>query len=161
MSKTSAQEVIVRGILLRDGRVLANKSRGGKTGMPYAALPGGHLDPGESCRQAVAREFEEELGASIEVGSLCFVSESVYPGRTASDKSRHELVLYFHVTLRGDLAERDGRIVSPEASKNFAWIPLDQLDEANLLPLAIRGYLRGEHEDSLRDLYSFDDSTQR
>ena len=160
MKKGGAQEIIIRGIATREGCVLANKSRGGKTGVPYAALPGGHLDPGESCRAAVAREFEEELGVTIDVGELCFVSESIYPGRTPLDSPRHELVLYFRVTLRDELNEDQGRIASPEASKNFAWIPLEQMDEVNLLPVSIRAFLWGTDPFEQDELYSFDDSTQ-
>src|SRR5687768_4114980 len=115
----SGRELIARAIVIQNDAVLVNRSRNKKTGLEYSALPGGHVDPGESCVAAVQREFEEELEAQIEVGDLEFVAESIYAGRGRHDSRRHELVMYFAATLQTTLRESDGRIHSPEAKKNF------------------------------------------
>ncbi len=43
--------------VLRDGRLLMVR----KTGTEYWAIPGGHVEGGESVRQALERELQEEL----------------------------------------------------------------------------------------------------
>ncbi len=57
--------VSVKGVLLRDGRVvLVGNSRG------EWELPGGKLEPGETPQQCVAREIAEELDVRVDVGPL-------------------------------------------------------------------------------------------
>lgn len=157
----AARELIARGVIVRDGAVLVNRSRNAKTGEEYCALPGGHVDPGESCPQALRRELWEELGCDATVGDLRFVSENIYAGRRADESRRHELVLYFEAELSGELRERDGEILSPEASKNFAWLRHEDICAANLLPRAIRDFLTtaaiAERKDA--PLYAFRDDT--
>ena len=58
--------VVVAGALLRDGRVLlAHRSPGRRWYPDVWALPGGHVEPGETERQALVRELGEELGVDV------------------------------------------------------------------------------------------------
>lgn len=132
----------MRAIIVENEKLLVNSTENKATGVAYCALPGGHVHIYESCPAALEREFREELATDIKVHELKFVSESIYEGRRADDVARHELVLYFHSELLSPLGQEDGRIMSPEFDKNFIWLPLDQLTEANLLPLPIREYLQ-------------------
>jgi ADP-ribose pyrophosphatase YjhB (NUDIX family) len=161
MKHDSGREIIARGIIIHEGAVLVNFSRNKKTGERYCALPGGHVDPGESCAEALRRELQEELDCAAQVGELCFVAESIYSGRKASDKTRHELVLYFATTLRQLPPTEGDRILSPEPDKNFRWLRLSDLETANLLPPNARQSLLEliEHG-SVTEHYSFSDSTQ-
>ena len=65
------------GVLFRDrsGRVLLVKPR-------YKAgwdLPGGYVEPGESPKQAAAREVVEELGITPQIGPLLVVDWAPHP----------------------------------------------------------------------------------
>src|SRR5690348_15525755 len=95
----SQREVIARAIVVEDGAFVVNKSRNAKTGEEYVALPGGHVDPGESCVAAIERKWQEELGGKLQVLDLCSVAETVYSDRQKEDSTRHELVLFFHANL--------------------------------------------------------------
>ena len=54
------------GLLVRDGLVLLVHRSSAKTSNPNVwDLPGGHLEPGETSRQALVRELQEELNVSI------------------------------------------------------------------------------------------------
>ena len=171
-------ELIARGVIIENGAVLVNRNTNAKTGESYCALPGGHVDEAESCPQAIVRELQEELSATVEVGDLCFVAESVYAGRHDWDNRRQEVVLYFWASLKSELQQENGRIQSPEDDKNFAWLPLSQLGETNLLPLSFKNWLiqteeagdlrleAGRNGSNLRPpasslpLYDFHDSTR-
>lgn len=150
------RELIARVVILQNDCILVNQGRNKKTGEDYFALPGGHVDPGESCVQAAARELEEELEAQIKVGDLLFAGEQVYAGRSENDGKRHELMLLFEATLTKAPREENGKILSPEPSKNFQWLPLSQLPDANLLPQSAKHFLL--KQSSAR--YDFHDDTQ-
>jgi ADP-ribose pyrophosphatase YjhB (NUDIX family) len=156
MKHDCGRELIARAIIIRNDAILVNQNTNKKTGTKYFALPGGHVDPGESCPAAVQREFREELKAGVKIGELKFVSESIYPGRKKAEKPRHELVLYYEGELQGDLPEKDGRIISPEPQKNFRWLPLSELPESNLVPSSFKQFLMQQSS----ALYAFDDSTR-
>lgn len=135
------RDLIARAILIKNDALLVNRNRNSKTGENYVALPGGHVDPGENCEGALKREIEEELAARCEVGDLVFVCENVYAGRRKSESHRHELTLFFEAKIEGEQLRADGTIQSPETDKNFVWLPLCELENANLLPADAKAFL--------------------
>ncbi|HEX8550479.1 MAG TPA: NUDIX domain-containing protein [Abditibacteriaceae bacterium] len=154
MKHEQTHELIARGVFIENGAILVNHGRNAKTGERYFALPGGHIDAGEDSRTAVVRECQEELQVDVSCGDLVFVSESVYPGRHDNDARRHEIVLYFEAQLQSALHETDGQISSPESDKEFRWLPLAELPDANLKPQAFKEFLLGA-----KARYGFRDDT--
>ncbi|MFG2282307.1 NUDIX domain-containing protein [Streptomyces asoensis] len=59
----------VAWILVRDDRLLVTRSHG----RDRFYLPGGHREPGESDRETLVREIDEELRATIDPGSMVHV----------------------------------------------------------------------------------------
>ena len=53
-------ETIARGVCVVDGRLLLCKAKGGRT----TYLPGGHIEFGETGREALVREMREETGVA-------------------------------------------------------------------------------------------------
>jgi 8-oxo-dGTP diphosphatase len=62
---------LVRGIFIKDHKVLLSKARGYNN----TFLPGGHIEFGESAKEALVREVEEELGISCSVGRFLGIVE--------------------------------------------------------------------------------------
>ena len=56
----------------------------------YWLLPGGGVDYGESLKEALCREFEEELNVQVEVDELALVADSIDPSG-----SRHVVNICF------------------------------------------------------------------
>lgn len=140
------RDLIARAVIWKDGALLVNGNTNKKTGQKYVALPGGHVDPGEHCLEALKREIEEELAASCEIGEMLFVTENIYPGREKDEKQRHELTLFFEATISGEQTNPDGTIASPEKWKNFHWLSAEKLPEANLLPSDAKSWLLKQSE---------------
>lgn len=153
-------ELIARGVTIENGAILVNRNSNAKTGESYCALPGGHVDEGESCVEALRREVEEEMGATVSVGDLCFVAESVYAGRHDWDGKRQEVTLFFHAKLISELQVENGKILSPESDKNFVWLPLGEIEATNVLPLSFKTWLLASLNSAPTSFYDFHDSTR-
>lgn len=98
----------VGGILIDRGRVLVEKRRKDDDADPgLVLLPGGHIESGESFRNALARELKEELG--IHATNMIPVGVRYH---VASDGERQR-VHYFRVV------KWSGRIKSLEAEEVY------------------------------------------
>ncbi len=107
MDRTERIELTVGALVRRDGEVLLqNRVKGDWTGY---ALPGGHVEPGESIVEAAIREIREETGLTMLEPRLCGVKQ--FPC-----KGGRYLVFLF-------LADRfEGELCSSEEGK-MEWIP--------------------------------------
>lgn len=70
------RRVNVRGIIYREGKILAvrHRKRDGSSA-PYYAIPGGGIDPTESLVDAMRRELMEETAVQAQVGRLLFMQQ--------------------------------------------------------------------------------------
>ena len=106
----------------------------------YAYLPGGHIEFGETGREALVREMKEETGLDATAGELLGVVESQF----VQKGERHceiNLIYKMEVALP---AAADGSRQPPTASLEdwicFDWVECDRIDSVNLLPPAMREY---------------------
>lgn len=90
------------------------------------ALPGGRLEEGEFAREALEREFREELGIHIEAGDLAFVGEA-----KASQIVRQTLHMVFHARITYGTPTLNPMETSAKA---IEWLPLPSLEGHHLYP---------------------------
>jgi ADP-ribose pyrophosphatase YjhB (NUDIX family) len=64
--------ITVRGLIVDRGELLMVQ-HGAE--LDYYALPGGHLEPGERLKDAMARELLEETGVTARVGNAIIVND--------------------------------------------------------------------------------------
>ena len=121
-------EILSRGACVKAGKVLVCRNR--KHGNVY--LPGGHVDWGEDSQQALAREWQEELGVSCRVGRFLGVVEQMYPARSGRTC---EISLVFEVVCPELRVQADPP--SAEDHLEFEWVPLKALRQSGLLPAAM------------------------
>lgn len=103
-----------------DGQVLLAQRPPGKAFAGYWEFPGGKLEPGETARQALARELAEELGIRVRRAAPWLVQRFVYP-------HAHVELHFFRVY------EWDGEPVGHDGQA-FAWQEPGAFDVAPLLP---------------------------
>ena len=121
-------ELIVRGVLKHNERILLVRQKGGT----YTFLPGGHIEFGEPARVALAREIKEELGFAVEVNKLLGVVENRWG---AGDDLNQELNLVFTMDCGECISEHTPK--SKETHLEFMWHQLDDLESANLKPQSL------------------------
>ena len=99
------------------------------------------MEYGESAVVALGREMREELGEMVEIGRLVVVADNLFE----LDGYRfQEVGLYFLVELApgSGIPKREGVFEGAEPGTSFQWIPLDELERANLLPALLRERVR-------------------
>ena len=92
----------VRGILLREGRLLLVNAYAGRDDLWCA--PGGGVDRHASLPANLVREFHEETGLDIAVEEPCLVNEFHDP-----EGDFHQVDIYFRVRLLSGDPDRDWR----------------------------------------------------
>jgi 8-oxo-dGTP pyrophosphatase MutT (NUDIX family) len=120
-------ETIARGVAVRDGKILLCKAKGGSS----TYLPGGHIELGETGREALVREIKEETGLDSTTGRFLGVVENSF---VQKGKKHSEINLVYELNVDSP----DGSVSAAEDWIEFEWRELGDLDTANLLPEAFR-----------------------
>ena len=102
-------------ILIRDGKILLLlRSKGWKTGS--WGPPGGHIDAGESPKQAAVREVFEESGLKVHMRDLELLAQ----------RTKHSFgMIYYYIT---DKFSGKGVALSHEHD-GFSWVDMKRIDE--------------------------------
>ena len=125
-------ETIARGVCISNGKVLLclPKDRS------YSYLPGGHIEFGETGREALVREMKEETGLDATAGDLLGVVESSF----VQKGERHcEINLIYKMSLVSSLSSSSS-LSALEDWICFDWVDCDKIDSANLLPPEMKPY---------------------
>ena len=135
-------ETIARGVCIRNGKILLclPKDRS------YSYLPGGHIEFGETGREALVREMKEETGLDATAGELLGVVESsfVQKGeRHCEINLIYEMRVPVPVTSSSQVTSSSDelRVESQEDWICFDWVPCDRISSVNLLPVEMRDFL--------------------
>ena len=110
---------VVAAVIRKDDKIFATQRGYGefKDGWEF---PGGKVESGESSREALVREIQEELNVRIKVSRLIDRIEYDYPS--------------FHLSMDCFWCEiADGEIVLKEA-ESARWLKPDELHSVNWLP---------------------------
>ena len=131
-----------QGVLLHEGRVLLQVRVGEEE---IYALPGGQLEHGESAAEALAREFQEETGAAVEVGEFAWAEENFFSHK---GQDYQQIALAFHVRPIDELPREDfpGR----EPHLRFYWMPIERLSEITVYPPNLGALLHGDVKHMVR-----------
>jgi len=135
-------ELIARGVLYHGDALLVCRNR--KHG--HCFLPGGHIDFGETAREALQRELMEEAGVSLLAADFLGALEATFEQPHAKGPERHhELNLVFQLTPTDGTPPLES-LTSQEEHIELFWARPDQLrgvdPEIVLLPQPILQVLR-------------------
>ena len=128
-------ETIARGVCIRNGKVLLclPKDRS------YSYLPGGHIEFGETGREALVREMKEETGLDATAGDLLGVVESSF---VQKGEKHCEINLIYAMKVEVEGKGRQWNVSSCEDWICFDWVECDKIDSVNLLPPEMKQYCK-------------------
>lgn len=134
MKKNDHIEILVRGVCVKDGKLLVCQSKGAAN----TYLPGGHVEWNERATTGLKREIKEELGVKAGVEEFLGAVEHTFMQKG----ERHcEINLMFAMTLP---SLSPGK--SPGSCEHwikFKWIPLTALGCNHLEPWPLRKLIAG------------------
>ena len=110
---------VVAAVIIADNKVFATQ-RGYGDYKDMWEFPGGKMEPGETRQQALAREIQEELATTVDVGEFIGTSEYTY--------AKAHVVLHFYAcsVVSGNL-----QLLEHEAAR---WLGKHELDSVEWLP---------------------------
>ena len=109
----------------RNGKILVGK-RKGSHGAGTWALPGGHLEHGESFESCCKREVLEETGLVINN-----ISPVVFTNDVFQNEGLHYITLFFG----GEYESGEAIVAEPQECEEWRWVPLEQIPQPIFLPL--------------------------
>ena len=121
------------GVVIAEERVLLIR-RGGPPLEGEWSIPGGTLELGESLKEGVQRELEEETGMEVRVGELIEAFDRIFPDEKAgAARPRYHFVILDYLCEAVSGTARAGSDVT-----DVAWAREDELAQYSLTPTATR-----------------------
>ena len=111
----------VYAILIQDGKLLLSTEQ--YLGKTLVKFPGGGVEYGEGIREALNREFREEVDRAVEIGELFYVTD--YFIQSAFIESDQIISFYY-------LVSTDGEIEDSMTEHQLSWVELTPDNEASL-----------------------------
>lgn len=134
---TCYPKAAVSAIIIRNNKVLL-VNRGCEPNKGLWSLPGGSIEPGETVREALAREVLEETCLNVRVGNIATVHDVI--SRDGDSLLFHYVIIsFFAEVLSGDLTAAsdaaDARWFSPEEIRHLQTTPglVERLESAGVM----------------------------
>jgi 8-oxo-dGTP diphosphatase len=89
-------------------------------GIDFSKFPGGGLEYGEGAKEALIREFQEELGVDIQVGQHLYTTDFFLESQFKP--GTQVISIYYYVS-----AERWPEILPKSQVQKFEWVDFGQL----------------------------------
>ena len=110
---------VVAAVILKAGEYFATQ-RGYGEFEGLWEFPGGKIEPGENCYEALKREIQEELGVNIAVDEFLCTTDYDYPS--------------FHLTMHCYLCSIESGSIELREHKSARWLTAETLDSVEWLP---------------------------
>lgn len=140
MDKFKEIRPIVLGMIKRDNKILVSKGYDNIKSEEFYRSIGGGIEFLENSKDALKREFKEELGIDINVGEFLGISENIF---TYNGKNAHELILFYNVNIKESDYKETYHIIDDNCETDAMWIDIDKFKnkELKLYPEQVFEYL--------------------
>ncbi|MBS6252025.1 MAG: NUDIX domain-containing protein [Clostridium sp.] len=141
MDKFKEIRPIVLGIVKRDDKILVSKGYDKIKNEIFYRSIGGGIEFLENSKDALKREFKEELNIDINVGDFLGISENIF---TYNGRNAHELILFYNVDISDSNYKEKYHIIDDNCETDAMWINIDKFinKELKIYPEEVFKYLK-------------------
>ncbi len=108
----------------------------------YYHIPGGHIEIGETSKDAVIREINEEIGCEVKNTTLFAIQENFW---LRNGKNCHGIEFYYIVEPKDQMEQIDYERIENDKGEDklleFKWVTVDELKNIDLKPSNIKELL--------------------
>lgn len=129
MDKFKEIRPIVLGIVRRGNKILVSEGYDKVKQETFYRSLGGGIEFLENSKDALKREFKEELNIDIDVGEFLGISENIF---TYNGKKAHELILFYNVTIDDKDYKEKYHVIDDNSETDAKWMDIDEFTNNNL-----------------------------
>ena len=129
MDKFKEIRPIVLGIVKKDNRILVSKGYDKVKDEVFYRSIGGGIEFLEDSKEALKREFKEELNINISVGKFLGIAENIF---TYNGKNAHELILFYNVDIKDKDYKEKYHIIDDNCETDAMWIDITKFKNKEL-----------------------------
>jgi 8-oxo-dGTP pyrophosphatase MutT (NUDIX family) len=140
MDKFKEIRPIVLGIVKKDNKILVSKGYDKVKDEIFYRSIGGGIEFLENSKEALKREFKEELNIEIGVGEFLGISENIF---TYNGKNAHELILFYNVNIKDEDYKEKYHIIDDNCETDAVWLDVEKFKnrELKIYPEQVFKYL--------------------
>ena len=141
MDKFKEIRPIVLGIVKKGKKILVSERYDKIKNEIFYRSIGGGINFLENSKEALKREFKEELNIDINVGEFLGISENIF---TYNGKNAHELILFYNVDISDSDYKEKYHIIDDNCETDAMWINIDKFmnKELKIYPEEVYKYLK-------------------
>lgn len=140
MDKFKEIRPIVLGIAKRDNKILVSEGYDKVRDQKFYRCLGGGIEFLETSKEALKREYKEELGIDIVIEDFCGIAENIF---TYKGKKAHELILFYNIKIKENDIKDKYHVIDDNSETDAFWIDIDEFKRGDkiLHPEQIFKYL--------------------
>ena len=129
MNKFKEIRPIVLGVVKRGNKILVSEGYDKVKDEVFYRSIGGGIEFLEESKEALKREFKEELNIDIKVGDFLGIAENIF---TYNGKDAHELILFYNVEIDEKDYKEKYHIIEENEESDAMWINVDKFKNKEL-----------------------------
>ncbi len=129
MDKFKIIRPVVLGIVKKDNKILVSEGYDKVKDEVFYRCLGGGIEFLEDSKEALKREFKEELDIDINVGKFLGITENIF---TFNGKNAHELVLFYEIDINDKDYKEKYHIIDEDSGSYAIWVDIDKFKNKEL-----------------------------
>lgn len=141
MNKFKEIRPVVLGIAKRNNKILVSEGHDEVKNEVFYRCIGGGIEFLETSKDALKREYKEELNIDVNVGEFLGISENIF---VYNGKNAHELILFYTVEINDENYKEEYHTIDTNCETYAMWIDTDKFVNGDLriYPKEIYKYLK-------------------
>ena len=140
MNKFKEIRPIVLGLAIKNNKILVSEGFDKVKNESFYRCLGGGIEFLEKSKEALKREFLEEINVDIIVKDFLGISENIF---TYQGKKAHELILFYSIEISDENYQEEYKVIDDHGETIAKWIDIEEFKNTNkiLYPKEVFKYI--------------------